>query len=143
MWKLWYFKKKIFCFFLVRVPPFRKNPYRIFGFLSQKIKIAHIRLFLNFKSKFAINYLQNKHYKSYFRMNLTILCQFWVSIPDRTNLSIFDHTFKCPHEVLWLSKSNILIFPNRRRFGLSKINFLFFIWPLVWEESSSEFVQLS
>jgi hypothetical protein len=46
------------------------------------------------KSNLAINYLQNKHNKFCYRMNLTILCQFWIAIPDRANLSIFDHTFK-------------------------------------------------
>jgi hypothetical protein len=34
------------------------------------------------KSNFAISYLQNKHTRSYFGMNLSNLCHFCVSIPD-------------------------------------------------------------
>jgi hypothetical protein len=46
------------------------------GFLSQKIKMAHICLFLNLKSNFVNNYLQNEHNRSNFGLNLTFLCQF-------------------------------------------------------------------
>jgi hypothetical protein len=55
------------------------------------------------KSNFANNYLQNQRKRSNFGLNLTILCQFLVAIPDRSNLPMFDHTFKCPYAVKFLS----------------------------------------
>ena len=51
------------------------------------------------KSNIANNYLQNKRNRSNFGLNLTILRQFLVAIPDRSNLPNFDHTFKCPYAV--------------------------------------------
>jgi hypothetical protein len=69
------------------------------------------------------------------------LCQFWVAIPDGSNFAIFVHTFKWSYEVLWMSRIKIL--SDRRRLGLSKIIFLFFIWPFIWEESLIKIGQLS
>ena len=74
-------------------------PFFKWGNRSKKIKRDYICLNSNTKSYFANNYLQNKRNRSNFGLNLTILCQFLVAIPDRSNLSIFDHTFKCPYAV--------------------------------------------
>jgi hypothetical protein len=56
---------------------------------------------LNLKSYFAIIYLQNEHNRNNFELNLTIL-----SSPDRSNLSIFDHPIKCPHEAQKIPRNN-------------------------------------
>ena len=117
-----------FCKVGFSVPKFKKRPY---------MPISKL------KSYFANKYLQNKRNRSYFGMNLMFLCQFWVAIPERSNLSIFDHTFKWSFEVLWMTRIKILILFGRWRLGLSKIIFLLFFWHLVWEESLSEFGQLS
>ena len=113
-----------FCKVGFSVPKFKKRPY---------MPISKL------KSYFANKYLQNKRNRSYFGMNLMFLCQFWVAIPERSNLSIFENTFKWSFEVLWMSRIKILILFGRWRSGLSKKNFLLFFWHLVWEESLSEF----
>ena len=65
--------KMPFCKVGFSVPKFKKRPY---------MPISKL------KSNFANNYLQNKRNRSNFGLNLTILCQFLVAIPDRSNLSI-------------------------------------------------------
>ncbi len=68
---------------------------------------------------------------------------FFVSIPDGANLSIFDHTFRCPCEVLWLLKINIVFFITEEGLGFLILISFNFNWPLVKEESLSEFGYLS
>jgi hypothetical protein len=105
--------------------------------------MAHICLFLNLKSNFASIYLQDYPNRYYIRIFLAFLWHFSVVIPDESNLSISEHTFKSPYEVFRLLKIKIFIFSNKRRIGLSKINFLFIIWPLILEETIIEFDQFS
>ena len=117
----------------------KKCPFEKSLFRSKNIKFSHKCIDLNLKSNFAIIYLQNKLKRYDFRSKLTILCQFWVAIPDGSNLSIFDHTFEDPYEVLWYPKLKILILYCRRGLGLSKITFFFIISHLVVEQSLFEF----
>ncbi len=118
-------------------PP--KIPFYKVGFSVPKFKKRPYMPNSQLTSYFANKYLQNKRNRSNFGTNLTFLCQFWVAIPERSNLSIFDHTFKWPFEVLWMPRIKILILFSRWMLGLSKIIFLLFFWHLVWEESLSEF----
>ena len=109
---------------------FLKMPFCKVGFSVQKFKRGLISLLFIYKIK---------HHRSNFGMNLTFLCQFWVPIPERSNLSFFDHPLKWPYEVLWTHVIKIVILFRRGRLGLSII-FLLLFWLLVWEES---FEQLS
>jgi hypothetical protein len=117
-----------FCKVGFSVPKLKKRPF----VPNSKLKII-FRYYLS----------TNKHHRSNFGMNLTFLCHLWVAIPERSNLSIFDHPFKCPHEVLWMLRIKIFTLFDRRRSGLSKMLFLLFFWHLVLEESLGKFGEIS